>query len=800
MIVMKFGGTSVGSPEAIKKVGEIIKENSETKVVVVSALSGTTDALVKAAGLAAKGNATYKEVFDAIKENHIKVCNTLFGKNLSEIDELLNMLLNILESVEVLAEITPRALDTIQSFGERLSARIVSKYLQMIGIKSVPVDAFRFIITNDSFGGATPVYDISRKKTQSLFMRLFKNNITPVVTGFIGSTTTGAITTLGRGGSDFTATIIGNLLDTREVWIWTDVNGIMTANPKIVKDASSIKEISYNEAAELSYYGANVLHPRALLPAMNKEIPIRILNTFQPNFEGSIITKNINKEGNVKSITEIDHISLIDVGGKGMVGRLGIVARIFKCAYETKSNVLMISQASSEQNVSFVVNEENTKSLLKALKKELRIELSEKTIEYISHTEDVALVSVVGPGIADIPGTFGKIFSTVGNNGINVIAIAQGSSAYSLSFVVKKKKAEKAINAIHTKLGLGRNQTKGSKTVNIFQFGMGTVGKALTEIILREKDTIERETNVKLHYIGAARSNCFIISDRTEELLKEKQFNFPERGKVSLKRLYSFPANTVVVDVTNADTLTNNLVKLLENGINVVTSNKKNLTKDYKTFELFTNNKGKSLFETTVGAALPIIKTIKQLIATGDTIKRVVLLPSGSLSFIFGTINKGKSFSEALRIAMEKGYTEPNPMDDLKGMDILRKTVIIARLIGEQIEKKDVAFKEFATSNNLETFEKKELKNFSDKIKKLSKKGIVYPIAEIDSVLHTAKINIKVLPRHSEWSYLNPGDNLFFIYTKWYGDQPIVIKGIGAGPEITAAGVLSDIIHIGREL
>ena len=800
MIVMKFGGTSVGTPEAIKKVGEIVKENKETKVVVVSAQSGTTNALIRVAELAAKGDGTYKGIFNAIKESHTNVCNALFGKTLEEVNELLDTLLNILKSVEVLAEVTPRALDTIQSFGERISARIVSKYLQTINVKSVPVDATHFLITNDNFGSALPLYNVSQKKAQNLFSRLFKNNITPVVTGFIGSTEANAITTLGRGGSDFTATIIGSLLNAREVWIWTDVNGIMTANPKIVKNASSIKEISYNEVAELSYYGANVIHPRALLPAVDKKMPIRILNTFQPDFEGSLITGNIKEEGNIKSITMIDRVSLINVKGKGMIGIPGIVARIFKCTYETKSNVLMISQASSEQNICFVVNKTDTKPLLKALKKEFKAELLEKTIENISHTEDIALISVVGPGIANTPGTSGKIFSTTGNNGINVIAIAQGSSAYNLSFVVKRNKAEKAINAIHTKLGLGKNQTKGSKIVNIFQFGMGNVGKSLAEIILRKKNSIERETNVKLHYIGAARSNCFIISDETEKLLKEKQFDFPEKGKVPLKRLHSLPANTVIVDVTNADTLTDNLIKLLENGINVVTSNKKNLTKDYETFKLFTDNKGKSLFETTVGAALPVIKTIKQLIATGDTIKSVTLLPSGSLSFIFGIINKGKSFSEALSLAIKKGYTEPNPIDDLKGMDILRKTVIIARLIGGQIEKRDVAFKEFVQSDNLETFKKEELKDFSDNLKELSKEGIVYPIAEIDNVSHTAKINIKVLPRQSEWAYLNPGDNLFFIYTKWYGNQPIVIKGIGAGPEVTAAGVLSDIIHIGREL
>ncbi len=800
MVVMKFGGTSVGSAEAIRRVGKIVKENNETKVVVVSALSGTTDALTQLAKYAEKGNKRYRDIFTAIRERYRDVCNDLFGETLPETEELLDFLLNILESVKVLAEVTPRALDTIQSFGERMSTRIVSKYLNKIGVKSVLVDATSFIITNDNFGNATPLYDISRRKAQNLFARLFKNGAVPVVTGFIGSTTEGAITTLGRGGSDFTATIAGNLLDSREVWIWTDVNGVMTADPKIVKNTSSIDEISYNEVAELSYYGAKVLHPRALLPAMSKKIPIRILNTFQPEFKGTLITEKIKEEGNIKSVTMIDHISLVNVKGKGMLGVPGIVARLFRCAYEAGSNILMISQASSEQNISFAVNEESIKPLLKILKEEFGKELSEKAIEEILYREDVALVSVVGPSIADTPGTSGKIFSALGNNGINVIAIAQGSSAYNLSFIVKKRKAEKAIQAIHTKLGLGRNQEKGSKIVNIFQFGTGKVGKALAEIILNERDAIERETNVKLHYIGAARSNCFVISDKTEEFLRKKQFDFLEKGKVPLKRLSSLPINTVVVDVTNSDKLTNDLIKLLEKGINVVTSNKKNLTKDYKMFKLFTNNKGKSLFETTVGAALPVIKTIKQLIATGDTIKKVVLLPSGSLSFIFGMMNRGKSFSKALQIAMEKGYTEPNPMDDLKGNDILRKTVIIARLIGEQIGKEDVVFEEFVKSNDLKTFKEKELKNFSDNLKTLLQKGIVYPVAEIDSVKHTARIDIRALPRDSEWVYLNPGDNLFFIYTKWYGNQPITIKGIGAGPEITAAGVLSDIIRIGREL
>jgi aspartokinase/homoserine dehydrogenase 1 len=793
MIVMKFGGTSVGSPKMILQTAKLINSVSEQKVAVVSAMSGITDLLIESAEQAGEGNEDYKKTLSAIIEKEKNVMSELFGKNLPEVENLLEELSNILNGIYLVGELTERALDTVKSFGERMSARIVAEVLRRIKVKAVAVDATKFLVTNDEFGNAFPLFKESKTRAEKLFSRLFREGTVPIVTGFIGATKDGKITTLGRGGSDFSATILGRLLDAREVWIWTDVDGVMTADPRTVKNARSLKSISYNEASELSYFGAKVIHPKAILPVYGKKIPVRILNTFNPAFEGTLITDKETGKGFVKAITTIKDVSLITVGGKGMLGVPGIAERVFKSAAETKSNVLMISQSSSEQNICFAVLKKDTENLIRKLKTEFENEIKENAIEGINGDSGVAIVSAVGAGIKSAPNVSGRIFSSLGRNGINVIAIAQGSSDYNISFAVKKKHSKDAVRILHEELGLENREHKPAKIVNLVQFGTGTVGSALFRIIKKNRKKILEKTGIEIRYIGLVRSKSFLLGEDVFDYVEKNGFNLRE-GSVPIERVLALPQNTVIADLTNTDTLIPLLFEALKNGINVATSNKKNIT-DFENFKLLSSQKGIFKFETTVGAALPVIKTINNLMESGDKIRKITALPSGSLSFIFGKLSKGTKLSEAISEAKEKGYTEPNPMDDLKGTDIYRKGKILLNVLERNEE---IEFEEFVKSHTLEEFEKGELSEFEKRIAKLSEKGAVYPVLEITEKY--ASVKIKAFPKSSPFSSLLFGENIFEIYTERYGDVPIVIKGKGAGAEITASGVLNDIIEIGREL
>ena len=793
MVVMKFGGTSVGSGEMILRVSEIVSSVAEEKAVVVSAASGITDLLIRAATLASEGNNAYEDVFSEVKSKEFSISQYLFNEVLPEVSELLEGLNNILNGIFVIGELTERALDTVKSFGERISARIVSEQLKKKGMKSVAVDATRFLVTDENFGNAFPIFKDSRVRAEKLFSRFFKDGVTPVVTGFIGATKDGRTTTLGRGGSDFSATILGRLLDAREVWIWTDVNGVMTADPRIVKNARSLKEISYNEASELSYFGAKVIHPKALLPVAGRGIPVRILNTFQPDFPGTLITEKEEQKGFVKAITRIKGTALISINGRGMLGIPGIAERVFKCAARTKSNVFMISQSSSEQNICFAVSSDDARGLVENLREEFSEELKEGAIDSIESDNKISVVSAVGAGIKSAPNVSGKIFSALGRNGINVLAIAQGSSDYNVSFAVKEKFSGDAVNILHSELGLSNEQHRGRKIVNVFQFGTGTVGSALFNLIKKNKEEIADRTGIDIRYIGIARSNGFYMGQDVIEYVDKNGFNF-KSAKLSEERLLALSGNTVLVDVTNSDVLSPLLIKALEKGLNVATSNKKNIT-DFNTFKQFTNGRGIFKFETTVGAALPVIKTIKMLLESGDKIVKITALPSGSLSFIFGQFNKGTSLKDVIKEAKERGYTEPNPMDDLKGTDIFRKGKILLNLLGKNV---DLQFEEFVRSTTLEEFEKAELSSFTDKLKALSEKGKVYPVLKIEE--NSASVLIEQFSENSSFYSLLPGENIFEIYTQRYGDVPVVVKGKGAGAEVTASGVLNDIIEIGREL
>ncbi|MGQ9626057.1 MAG: aspartate kinase [Anaerolineae bacterium] len=468
MIVMKFGGTSVGDARAIASAAEIVRkafvDEGEKVVVVVSAMSGVTDALIKGATTASRQDReTFLHIKGSLQEMHRRAIEELIKKEesrqalLKELEALLEDFENLCRSIFILGELTARGLDVVSSLGERIMARIMAASLNELGLTTEVVEATRLIVTDDNYGAASPLMDETRAKVLAVLLPSLEKSITPVVTGFIGATREGVITTLGRGGSDYTASILGHCLNSREIWIWTDVDGVMTADPRVVPEARTLPEISYAEAAELSFFGAKVLHPKTILPAVESGIPLRIKNTFNPTNPGTLIVKEARQNATTaKSITAIRDMSLITVEGRGMLGVPGVAAKVFSAVAREGINVLMISQSSSEQNICFVIRRDSTAQAIGALMEEFEMERARRNIDRIWAQENVAIVAVVGAGMRGTPGIAAKVFGALGRNGINVIAIAQGSSEYNISFVIEEKDVASAVRHIHSEFGLSR--------------------------------------------------------------------------------------------------------------------------------------------------------------------------------------------------------------------------------------------------------------------------------------------------------------------------------------------------------
>jgi len=786
MLVLKFGGTSVGSPKAIRSVYEIVKDINETKVVVVSAMSGVTDNLIKCFEKASIGDESYKEIFKLIYDKHRDAMLDLLGFEVEGVKELFSELQQILFAIFKIKDKSEKANALVQSFGERLNARIVSSFFKSKGMKSTHVDASNIIVTTSNYLDANPIYEESKKRVDKVLSRYLKEGFVTVVTGYIGSDLEGNITTLGRGGSDFTATILGYLLDAREVFIYTDVDGVLTADPKIVKEAKTIPKLSFSEVRELSYFGAKVMHSKSLIPATEKNIPIRVLNTFNPKGPFTIIS-NETEFDKAKAVTAIKDVNLISVKGKGIQGVKGISKRVFEVASYSNTNIIMIAQTSSEQTIDLFVKASESENFLKNLKEEFKEEIKLNLIDEISTTHNLSIISIVGDGITKQGDIVSSIFKICNSRSVRVYSSIQGSSETSFSIAVKTSSVPKLVNAIHSELGLAGKKIK---EINIFQFGVGGVGSNLIELIKERKEYIEENYGIRLNYIGLARSNSYAIFDDVKYHIENKDFNF-KKTNLNLEILKSLPKNTVFVDVTNSFDLKNTLLELVSLGYNVVTSNKKNLTEDYESFLKLTQNKGKFLFETTVGATLPIIKTIKDFKKTAQ-IKKIVALPSGTLSYIFFHVNNGMSLKDAILKAVNLGYTEPNPVDDLVFFDILRKGKILSYLIGKNFLPNEIEFKCLTKATTLEEFFEKEEKNVEEQIKNLSKDGVVYPVVEIEDKL---KIGLKALSKDSSFATLQPGENIFEIYLEGFS-LPVIIRGLGAGLRYTAMGVLQDILSL----
>ena len=804
---MKFGGTSVGSAASILKVKEIVKAEKEPLIVVASAMGGITDQLLATSRLAFQGDCTYEKEYGQILSRHIEITQAVISdpgiRNyvLKQVVSLLEELENIFKGVFLVRDLSQKTSDIIVSYGERLSSLILAHVIP----GAQWFDAREFIKTEKQFKKHIIDFKQSNALIKKTFVELPKISIVP---GFISQdASTGDTSNLGRGGSDYTASILAAALDATILEIWTDVDGFMTADPKVISSAYVIQDLSYIEAMELSNFGAKVIYPPTIFPVYHKNIPIRIKNTFNPEAPGTYISKN--KTGNGKSIKGISSISdtcLITVQGLGMVGVIGVNYRIFRALSKVGISVFMVSQASSENTTSFAVKNEDADLAVKALKEEFKMELSQGEINDIRPEKDLATVAIVGENMKRTPGIAGKLFGTLGRSGISVIACAQGASETNISFVIDSRYLRKALNSIHDSFFLSEYQV-----LNIFVTGIGTVGGHLLEQIKQQQQTLMHQNGLKLNIVGIADVDHLILDRKginldtyLEELKNKGLPTTPELLREEILKMNIF--NSVFVDCTASAQISALYDDFLSHNISVVAANKIAASSEYENYRHLketARKKGvKFLFETNVGAGLPIINTMNALINSGDKIVKLQAVLSGTVNFIFNTISADIPLSKAIWMAKEARFSEPDPRIDLSGTDVIRKLVILSREAGYEVSWPDVEKNLFIPDKyfqgSLDDFWKSvsELDTeFETKRKELESKGKRYRfVAEMDK--GKCKVGLQEVDRSHPFYELEGSNNIIMITTERYDEFPMIIKGYGAGAAVTAAGVFADIISI----
>ncbi len=818
MKIYKFGGTSLGSAGRIKKVADIIAGalHEGKLIVVVSAIHRVTDLLLESATKACSGESGYRNTLEEVDHLHLSIAGDLFAGTL--LDEVtlalrseLSELNDLVQGVFLLRELSEKSQAAVLGFGERMSALMVSRYLQERGIASFSLDARKLIVTDTNYADARVDIHASELHIKKL---LASFDGVPVVTGFIAAAPDGSSTTLGRGGSDYTASLLGAALGAAEIWIWSDVDGFFSADPKRVRDARILPHISYSEAMELSHAGARVLHPLAVQPAMKAGIPLLIKNSFNPEAKGTRIEHAIHTGLSpalpVTGLTSINKVVLLNLSGSGMAGVPGVASRLFSCLARHRINIIFISQASSEQSITLAITPSQAAKAKKILEEVFIAEIESRQIEPLVIRRNLALIAVVGNNMSGHPGVSAQLFETLGKNGINVIAVAQGANEMNISLVIDAHDEDKALNCIHESFFLSQRK------VHLFIAGTGTIAKSLIGQISAHRLNLQQENDLDVVVCGMANTREMAIDSNGIDLQNWQAALLPRadhpgiEGYMQLIRERNLH-NTIFVDCTASAKVAEIYPDLLLANISVVTANKLGMAGPWPLYRSIRDAQKKSnarfLYETNVGAGLPIINTLNDLKNSGDKIISIEGVLSGTLSFIFNELRKGGRFSEIVCRAKEAGYTEPDPRDDLSGADFARKFLILGRELGFTLEYSDVVCESLVPEEYRGEMSVSEFLDrlsgidswYANAIAEAAKEGMTIAYAgEIRD--GKASIGVKRLPLASPIAGLSGSENMVVFTTERYRVTPLVVRGPGAGGEVTAGGVFADILRIASYL
>lgn len=814
MKVLKFGGSSVSNADNINRVVDIVQETAKNEklIIVISAMGGITDILLQCGTLASKGDEAYKVKLKDVEQRHLETIKSLIpidrqSSVLSRVKKCCNEIEDICNGVFLLEELSDRTKDRIVSYGEQISSFIVASRLTALGVVNVWKDTKELIRTDSHFTSATVDFVATNQNISNYFSST--NDSLFIVPGFIASDANGAVTTLGRGGSDFTAAIIAAATNASAVEIWTDVSGMMTADPRLVLNTKVIQYISYQEAMELSHFGAKVIYPPTIQPLMNKRIPVCIKNTFAPEDHGTVIQTNTSGNGgSIRGISSINRIALLSLEGSGMVGIPGFSKRLFEALANSKINVILITQGSSEHSICVGVEQNNVSRAKEAVDATFTYEIETGKVEPLIIENDLSIVALVGDNMKSHPGISGKMFGAMGRNGINVRAIAQGSSERNISAVVSTLDVKKAINVLHEEFF----ETT-YKQMNLFITGVGNVGSKLIAQLQQQKEYLLQHLRLQIKVVGLANSMKMLFNDDGIDLNKWKEL-LQQRGEpMNLQRYVDIIRsknlrNSVFADITANTEVALCYGHLFQKSISVVACNKVACSSPYEFYrklkDLAREYNSLFLFETNVGAGLPIIGTLNDLLRSGDQVNKIEAVLSGTLNFVFNHYKGERSFAEVVRQAQEEGYTEPDPRLDLSGTDVMRKIIILARESGEKLEMEEILNNSFmppsCMQGDVENFYSEMAKEegyfrklYQDALQAGKKLKFV---AKYEN--GKASVGLQHIDPQHDFYHLYGKDNVVLFYTNRYVEQPLVVKGAGAGAEVTASGVFADIIRAAR--
>lgn len=815
MYVLKFGGSSVANASSIERLVQIVREKpKDTYAIIVSALRGITDQLIECGHAAAQGKEAYKTILESIETRYLNTIRELFPLTnqshlISRLKKAINRLENLCDGILQIEELSKRSLDKIMSFGELISSYLISEKLKQDGLNACWKDSRELIVTDAQFGCAQVDFINSNHQIRQYFRQEKTQYV--VLPGFVAATPLQETTTLGRGGSDYTASIVAAALRATSLEIWTDVSGMMTADPRIVPQAFPIEKISYKEAMELSHFGAKVIYPPTIQPTMEQYIPIQIKNTFAPHDTGTHIYEHQDTTISepVTGISGIQNIALLTLEGSGMIGIPGYSKRLFETLSHEKINVIFITQSSSEHSITVGIHEDNILKAKAAVDSEFAQEIHQKNIQPLSVDKDLCIIAIVGDNMKNLHGTSGKMFACLGRNSINVRAIAQGSTEKNISTVIEKKNFTKALNTLHEAFF-----EVPAKQIHLFISGVGQVGSKLLEQIHQQQTYLQETLKIQLKVIGLSNSKKMVFNQEGINL---------DNWRISLQKGKALDINTFIqktekfnlgnslfIDNTANEEIAMVYENFLQKGIGVVTCNKIACSSEYehykklKTFAQHFN--APFLFETNVGAGLPVISTLNDLINSGDKIHMIEAVLSGSLNFIFNNFTGNASFVEVVKEAQKQGYTEPDPRIDLSGVDVMRKILILARECGKILEINDIKQKSFLPQAcleepSIEAFYK-QLEDHADHFNQLrkaaEKKGKrLRFMARYEK--GNASVGLESIAPEHPFYRLEGKDNMVLYLTHRYAEQPLIIKGAGAGAEVTASGIFSDIIKASRQ-